>query len=131
MDRHNHGDLASRIAKVTGVDAARVGQVIRLALEELHRISIVDELGPTAAVEETCFSFGPEVAFHLIGLYVSEHDYHGRDDDAGIWAEVAKRFFPTEYREGCARIARWFSEKTDDRLALDVGIRQNRRQRLK
>jgi hypothetical protein len=111
------------------LEEARVSQVIRLALEQPHRTSIVDERGPTAAVEETCFSFGPEAAFHLIGLFVSEHDYHGRDDEAGIWAEVAKRFFPTEYREGCARIARWFSEKTDDRLAIDIGIRQNRRRR--
>jgi hypothetical protein len=32
----------------------------------------------------TCFSFGADAAFHLIGLFASEHHYHGRHDDAGV-----------------------------------------------
>jgi hypothetical protein len=51
------------------------------------------------------------------------HDYHGRDDEAGIWVEVAKRFIPDAYREGCQRIAPWFAGKTADRLALDTDVK--------
>jgi hypothetical protein len=131
MGQNDRADLVSRIAKATGMDAEKVTEVVRLAFEELHRISIIDEKGPTATVMETCFSFGVEAAFHLIGIYASEHDYHGRDDDAGLWAEVAMRIIPTAYREGCDRIAPWFSEKTADRLELDAAIRHRLQQRLK
>jgi hypothetical protein len=72
---------------------------------------------------EARFSFGDKAAFHLIGLYVSEYDYHGRDDEAGIWVEVAKRFISDAYREGCQRIAPWFTAKTADRLALDTDMK--------
>src|SRR5580765_2793649 len=122
-DMSERNDLATRIAQATGVRPEKVCEVVQLALEELHRITIVDEKGPTAAVMEACFSFGGAAAFHLIGLYASEHQYHGRDDDAGIWAEVGRRFIPTEYVEGCVRIAPWFAEKTADRLGLDADIR--------
>jgi hypothetical protein len=124
-DMSERNGLATRIAQATSVQPEKVCEVVRLALEELHRISIIDEKGPTAAVMESCFSFGGEAAFHLIGLFVSEHDYHGRNDDAGIWSEVAKRFIPSEYAEGCARIAPWFREKTADRLGLDADIRHS------
>ena len=116
-------DLTTRVGQATGIDPEMVCEVVHLALEELHRISIVDAKGPTAAVMEACFSFGGEAAFHLIGLYASEHDYHGRDDDAGIWNEVVMRFIPSAYREGCDRIAPWFAEKTAGRLRLDADIR--------
>jgi hypothetical protein len=87
-DMSEKNGLATRIAQATDIHLGKVCEVVKLALEELHRISIIDEKGPTAAVMEACFSFGDETAFHLIGLFVSEHDYHGRDDDAGIWSEV-------------------------------------------
>jgi hypothetical protein len=116
-------DLATRIAQATGIQPEKLREVVQLALEELHRITIVDEKGPTAAVIETCFSFGDEAAFHLIGLFASEHAYHGRDDDAGMWSEVARRFIPTAYAEGCDRIAPWFAEKAAGRLGLDADIR--------
>jgi hypothetical protein len=124
-DMSEKNDLLTRIAQATGVQPKKVDEVVQLALQELHRITIVDEKGPTAAVMEACFSFGGEAAFHLIGLYVSEHDYHGRHDDAGIWNEVAMRFIPDEYRDGCKRIAPWFAEKTAARVDLDAAI-QNR-----
>ena len=120
MNRYDQGDFASRIARATAVDETSVREVVRLVLEELHRISIVHEKGPTAAVMETCFSFGAEAAFHLTGIYACEHDYHGRHDDAGAWAELAMRFIPTAYREGCDRIAPWFSQKTAARLKLEA-----------
>lgn len=94
-------------------------EVVQRALEELHCISIVDEKGPTAAAMEACFSFGDKAAFHLIGLFASEHAYHGRRDNAGMWNEVAMRFIPSAYAEGCARISPWFAEKTAGRLRLD------------
>ena len=119
--------LATRIAQATDIHRGKVCEVVKLALEELHRISIIDEKGPTAAVMEACFSFGDETAFHLIGLFISEHDYHGRDDDAGIWSEVAKRFIPSAYAEGRARIVPWFREKTADRLGLGAAIRNRSR----
>jgi hypothetical protein len=87
--------------------------------KEMHRIMIVYERGPTAAAMETCFSFGADAAFHLIGLCASEHHYHGRADDARTWNEVAMRFIPDAHREGCQRIAPWFSERTPDRVSLD------------
>jgi hypothetical protein len=124
-DMSERNGLATRIAQATGIPPEKVCEVVQLALEELHHIMIVDEKGPTAAVMEACFSFGGDAAFHLIGLFVSEHDYHGRDDDAGIWSEVAKRFIPSAYAEGCARIAPWFREKTADRLGLDADIRHS------
>lgn len=115
-------DLATQIAQVTGIQPEKVCEVGQLALQDLHRITIVDEKGLTAAVMEACFSFGGEAAFHLIGLFVADHDYHGRNDDAGMWNEVAMRFIPTAYREGCARIAPWFAEKTPERVRLDADI---------
>jgi len=96
---------------------------VQLALQELHRITIVDEKGPTAAAMEACFSFGSKAAFHLMGLFASEHDYHGRKDDAGVWSEIAMRFIPTAFQEGCGRIAPWFAEKTVARRELDAAIR--------
>jgi tellurite resistance protein len=123
MTHGERNDLSTRIAQATGVDPEKVHEVVRLALEELHHITIVHEKGPTAAVMETCFSFGAEAAFHLIGLYISEHDYHGRDDDAGVWREVAMRFIPTACSEGSERIAPWFAEKTAARLKLDAAPR--------
>jgi hypothetical protein len=120
MRKLEGNSLVIRIAQSTGLQPEKVAEVVQLALEEIHRIAIVDEKGPTAAVMEACFSFGEKAAFHLIGLYVSEHDYHGRGDDAGIWNEVAMRFIPTAYAEGCDRMAPWFSEKTPDRLLLDA-----------
>jgi hypothetical protein len=126
-DMSESNDLATRIARATGVHPEKICEVVQLALEELHRITIVDEKGPTAAVMEACFSFGGEAAFHLIGLYASEHAYHGQDDDAGMWSEVAMRFIPTAYAEGCDRIAPWFAEKTAGRLRLDADIRNRSR----
>jgi hypothetical protein len=122
-DMSERSDLATRIAQATGIQPEKVCEVVQLALEELHRIMIVDEKGPTAAVMEARFSFGGEAAFHLIGLFASEHAYHGRDDDVGMWSEVAMRFIPSAYAEGWARIAPWFGEKTADRLRLDAAIR--------
>jgi len=124
MKPDERSGLATQISRSTGVPPEKVAGVVQLALQELHRISIIDEKGPTAAVMEACFSFGAEAAFHLVGLFVSEHDYHGREDDAGIWSEVAKRFIPAEFEAGCDRIARWFAEKTADRRALDAAIRR-------
>jgi hypothetical protein len=40
------------------------------------------------------------------------------------------RFIPAAYREGCDRVAPWFSEKTDARLELDTAM-QTRQQRPK
>lgn len=117
-------DLATRIAEATGVQPQKVGDVVRLALQELHRLTIVDEKGPTAAVMETCFSFGGAAAFHLIGLFASEHAYHGRNDSAGMWSEVAMRFIPKAFAEGCARIAPWFGERTPKRVLLDAEQRE-------
>jgi hypothetical protein len=123
-DMSERNDLVARIAQVTNIHPEKVCEVVQLALEELHRIMIVDEKGPTAAVMEACFSFGGEAAFHLIGLFASEHAYHGRDDDAGMWSEVAIRFIPGAYAEGCDRIAPWFNEKTAGRLRLDAEIKK-------
>jgi hypothetical protein len=48
---HSANDsLSIRIAKQTGLEPVKVGEVVQLALEELHRISIVDERGLTAAM---------------------------------------------------------------------------------
>jgi hypothetical protein len=116
-----HGNLAARIAQATGVEPGKVTEVVQLAFEELHRIAIVDEKGPTAAVIEACFSFGDEAAFHLMGLYASEHDYHDREDEAGIWSETAMRLIPSAYRERCDRIAPWFSERAAARLRAAAG----------
>jgi hypothetical protein len=126
MTKLEGNGLVVRIAQSTGLQPEKVAEVVQLALEEIHRITIVDEKGPTAAVMEACFSFGDKAAFHLIGLYVSEHDYHGRGDDAGIWNEVAMRFIPTAYAEGCDRIAPWFREKTPARLLQDADIRTSK-----
>jgi hypothetical protein len=118
-------DLTTGIAEATGVQPQKVGDVVRLALEELHRLTIVDEKGPTAAVMEACFSFGGEAAFHLIGLFASEHAYHGQNDSAGMWSEVAMRFIPRAYAEGCDRIAPWFSQRTAARLELEAAIQEH------
>jgi hypothetical protein len=127
MTKLEQSGLVTRIAQSTGVQPEKVAEVVQLALEGLHRIAIVDEEGPTAAVMEACFSFGDKAAFHLIGLYVSEHDYHGRGDDAGIWNEVAMRFIPSAYAEGCDRMAPWFRERTPARQLLDADIREHSR----
>lgn len=82
MKQQERKGVALRIARTTGVQPDKVGEVLQLALEELHRIAIVDEKGPTAAAMETTFSFGAEAAFHLMGLFATEHDYHGRKDEA-------------------------------------------------
>jgi hypothetical protein len=123
----DQNDLATRIAQATGIQPEKVCKVVQLALQDLHRITIVDEKGLTAAIMEACFSFGGEAAFHLIGLFATDHAYHGRNDDAGIWNEVAMRFIPSAYREGCARIAPWFAKKTPERLRLDADIRERSR----
>src|ERR1700730_18061217 len=101
MNRDEQSDPADRIARATDVRPEKVGEIVQSALEELHRISLVHEKGPTAAVMAACVSFGDKAAFHLIGLYASERQYHGRGDDAGIWSEIAIRFIPIAYREGC------------------------------
>ena len=66
-------DLATRIAQDTGVNPEKVGDVIQHALEELHRMATVDQKDSTAAVMEACFSSGAKAAFHLIGLYATDH----------------------------------------------------------
>lgn len=113
----------TRIVQKTGLGPEKIRDVIFLYLAEVHRITIVDEKGPTAAVMETCFSFGADAAFHLIGLYASEHQYHGRDDAAWAWSEVAMRFIPQAHQEGGERIASWFAEQTPARVSLDEDIR--------
>ena len=115
----------TRIAEATDIQPEKVCEVVQLALEELHRIMIIDEKGPTAAVMEACFSFGGEAAFHLIGLFASEHAYHGRDDNVFLWREVAMRFIPSAYAEGRDRIAPWFDEKTAARIRLDTEIKNS------
>jgi hypothetical protein len=125
-DMNKEVDLAAQIAQATGVDQEKVPEVVQLALEELHRITIVNEKGPTAAIMEACFCFGGKAAFHLVGLFASDHEYHGRDDDAFMWREVAMRLIPSAYAEGHDRIASWFSEKTPARLRLDAEINKRR-----
>ena len=127
MSDINRDDLSNRISRATGVQPEKVGEVVQLALEELHRIAIVDEKGPTAAAMKACFSFGAEAAFHLMGLFASEHEYHGRKDDADAWFEIAMRFNPAAFREGCDRTAPWFAEKTAARRELDAAIRHRSR----
>ena len=115
--RRDKVNLSPKIVQATGLEPEKICEVVYLYLAEMHRIMIVDEKGPTAAAMETCFSFGADAAFHLIGLYASNDHYHGRDDDAGVWNEVAMRFIPQAHREGCERISPWFSERTPARAS--------------
>ena len=117
----------TRIVQATGLEPAKICEVVYLYLAAMHRIMIVDEKGPTAAAMETCFSFGADAAFHLIGLYASNDHYHDRDDDAGEWNEVAMRFIPQAHREGCERISPWFSERTPARASLDKYLKKRAR----
>jgi len=111
---------ASQIGQATGVDPGRVREIIQLALEELHRITIVHEYGPTAAMMEAAFGFGGEAAFHLVGIFAAVDEYKGREDDVFMWSEVAKRFIPDEYAEGVERMTPWLREKTVERLLQDA-----------
>jgi hypothetical protein len=120
-------DLATQIGQATGVDPGRVQEIVQLALEELHRITIVHENGPKEAMLEACFCFGGEAAFHLVGLFAATHHYHGQDDDAGMWCDVVKCLIPNEYAEGCERIKPWFREKTLERLLQDADRRNRAR----
>jgi hypothetical protein len=85
--RRDKVEPITRIVQATGLEPEKICEVVYLYLADMHRIMIVDEKGPTAAAMETCFSFGADAAFHLIGLYASNDHYHGRDDDAGVWNE--------------------------------------------
>lgn len=122
MSEIDRDDLTTRIARGTAVPPEKVGEVVQMALEELHRIAIVDDKGPTAAAMAACFAFGAETAFHLMGLFASEHDYHGRQDEAGMWSEISARLIPQAYREGCDRIAPWLMERTEARSRLNKEI---------
>jgi hypothetical protein len=102
-------DLAAKIGISTGMEPAKVAEVVQLALEELHRLTIVGDKGPTDAAMEACFSFGGEAAFHFIGILAVENAYGGRMDEASTWSEVAMRFIPGAYSEGVERIAPWFT----------------------
>src|ERR1022692_4509218 len=117
MAHRKMDELATRIARATGVEPKKVEEVVQLALEELHRITVIDEKGLTAAMMAARFSFGAEAAFHLIGLFVEDHLLHGRKDDAGILNEVAVRLIPIAHQEGCDRIAPWFSERSAARIS--------------
>ena len=117
-------DLAIRIGTRTGVEPGKVCQVVQLAFEELHRLTIVGDKGPTDAAMEARFSFGAEAAFHLIGMFAVENAYHGRIDEAGTWNEVAMRFIPDAHREGVERSTPWFKERTPMRVELDEQIGQ-------
>jgi hypothetical protein len=98
-----------------------LAEIYRRKVAALHE-ALEDEATREEAMElmEACFSFGAEAAFHLMGLFASENDYHGRKDEAAMWSEVAIRFIPSAYREGCDRIVPWFSEKTVTRRELDA-----------
>ena len=49
----------ARIDRGTGISPDRVGEVVQVALEELHRIAAIEEEGPSASVMAACFAFGP------------------------------------------------------------------------
>ena len=125
--RRDKVEPITRIVQATGLEPEKICEVVCLYLADMHRIMIVDEKGPTAAAMETCFSFGADAAFHLIGVYASNDHYHGRDDDAGAWNEVAMRFIPQAHREGCERISPWFSERTPARASLDKYLKKRAR----
>jgi hypothetical protein len=57
----------TRIVQATGLDPQKICDVVYLYLAEMHRITIVDERGATAAAMETCFSLGADAAFSLDG----------------------------------------------------------------
>jgi hypothetical protein len=126
-DRRDKVEPITRMVQATGLEPEKICEVVYLYLAEMHRIMIVDEKGPTAAAMQTCFSFGADAAFHLFGLYASQDQYHGRDDDAGVWNEVAMRFIPQAHRQGCERVASWFSERTPARASLDDHLKNRAR----
>jgi hypothetical protein len=119
-------DLASRIGWTAGVEPEKVCEVVTLALEEFHRLTIVDEKGMMAAAMEACFAFGADAAFHLMGFLSSDHNYQGRTDEARVWNEVAMRFIPEAHRKGCERIAPWFSERSPARVRIDEAAEINK-----
>jgi hypothetical protein len=83
-------NLAEKIAARTGVDPAKVVEVVQLALEELHRLTVVGDKGPTDAAMETCFS--GEAAFTLHRCLSDGEPHDGRVNEARTWSEVAIRF---------------------------------------
>src|SRR5262245_50689476 len=104
-------NLANKISVRTGIKPEKIAEIVQLALEELHRLSIVGSQGPADAAMEACFSFGGEAAFHFIGILAVDNAYAGRENEAAMWNGVAMRFVPAAYREGAERIAPWFHER--------------------
>jgi len=111
--------LTDTITERTGVDSHHVNEIIEQALEELHRLCIVGDKGPTDAVMEACLSFGGKASFHFIGILAVDRAFTGDVDGAREWDEMAKRFIPEAYCDGVSRVSAWLKERTSTRIALD------------
>lgn len=105
-----------RIAAATVCEPEQVREVVRLALQALHKTAFCDERNVTAALMQCCWAFGDEACFHLGGIL---EEARIATDPTLSWSEFMARFLSHAQNQLSPIIDEWRKDKTEDRKALD------------
>jgi len=109
-------EILKRIASETVCAPEQVCEIVRLALEALHKIAFCDETNVTAALMQCYYTFGEGACFHLGGIL--EEARIGSDSEIP-WSEMLLRFCPESWNQFKPILGQWAKDRTEARKALD------------
>jgi hypothetical protein len=109
-------EVLNRIAATTACEPEQVREVVRLALETLHKIAFCNEKSVTAALTECRWMFDEGACYHLGGILEEAR----RNCDPGTsWSEFFLRFSPGSWHQFRPVLEHWANERSEARKALD------------
>lgn len=116
MGNETPEETLNRIATTTVCAPEQVREVVRLALEALHRRAACDETNVTAALEGCYFTFGEGACYHLGGIL--EEARTGTDPELP-WSEFFSRFSPGTWDQFQPIFDEWMKNRNDARKGHD------------
>ncbi len=114
--REDRSEILNRIAATTACEPEQVREIVRLALEALHKIAFCDERCLTGSLIECYWIFGDGACYHLGGILEEARIFHDSDIP---YSEFLQRFSPDSWHQFKPVIAQWMKERSEARKAHD------------
>ena len=99
--REDRSEILNRIAATTACEPEQVREIVRLALEALHKIAFCDERCLTGSLMECYWIFGEGACYHLGGILEEARIFHDSDIP---YSEFLQRFAPNSC-QACHRLS--------------------------
>ena len=94
--REDRSEILNRIAATTACEPEQVREIVRLALEALHKIAFCDERCLTGSLMECYWIFGDGACYHLGGILEEARIFHDSDIR---YSEFLQRFAPDSWQQ--------------------------------